>query len=453
LSSPTRLAVAGALALALHAKPSAATDVKLWPLFRYVRDDAAGVLRWSMFGPLIEFTRTPEARDLRIRPLISLHQRRGPVHDDSAQILYPLASSRWEESYQSFRFLLWTYRTRPRPGAEGAGGAPPPPAEWTSRLTLLPFVFYRHSPERGTSLSLFPFWLDVDNVLGYQHVRAVMFPAYLRLTEPGVERRYYPFPFFSRVGGALGSGVRVWPFYGRTEIRGTDRTRYVLWPFAIRSDRLVPGQGWERQRLYLPAYATIDGAGRDTRAYGLFGYVHTVDTRRGVESTASPWPFVVRERDLGDTEYRVWRVFPVYGRSEGRGITSRFYAWPLYRTKTQDDEGFHYRRRDVGLVLWRRQRVTSEQSGRDEDLMTLFPLLRMERRGDRRFGQAPSLADSLLPKNRGVLDLWAPLYGLFRWDTRPDGALDWNAAWGLLAREDRRLVGPWHLDLGGGDGG
>jgi len=34
-----------------------------------------------------------------------------------------------------------------------------------------------------------------------------------------------------------------------------------------------------------------------------------------------------------------------------------------------------------------------------------------------------------------------------RWDTRPDGARDWNLLWGLAAREDGRLVAPWHLEL------
>ena len=422
----------------LHAATAAALDVKLWPLFRYARDDTRGLVRWSMFGPLVEFTRTPETRDLRIRPFLALHQRRGAVHDDSAQILYPLAASRWEEDYQTFRFLLFTYRTRP--------------SSDTSRFNVFPFVFYRHDPEHSARLSVLPFWLDVDDFFGYEHARAVMFPAYLRVDEPGVVRRFTPFPFVSRVGGELGSGFRVWPFWGDTEIRGQQHTHYVMWPFAIRSERLVPGYGWETRRLYLPAYAAIDGAGRETRAYGLFGYVHTVDTRHGVESTGAPWPFVVRERALGETEYRVWRLFPFYGRSDNRGISSRFYAWPAYRTKTQEDDGFHYRRRDVGLLVWRQQELRSEQSGRDEDLLTIFPVLRSEREGERRFGQSPALADSLLPKNRGVLDMWAPLYGLVRWDTRPDGVLDWNAAWGLVGREDGRMRGPWHLELGEGDG-
>ena len=67
----------------------------------------------------------------------------------------------------------------------------------------------------------------------------LMFPAYLRVDEPGVDRRYTPFPFVSHVGGELGSGFRVWPFWGDTEIRGQQHTRYVMWPFAIQSERLV----------------------------------------------------------------------------------------------------------------------------------------------------------------------------------------------------------------------
>jgi hypothetical protein len=448
-SRPSALVRALGLALALGAAgPAAATDLKLWPLFRYARDDVRGLVRWSAFGPLLEFWSTPETRDLRIRPFLSLHQRRGATHDDRADILYPLAASRWQDDYQSFRFLLFTYRTKAPPDVE-----PPPPLEqWTSRLTILPFVFYRRSPDDGARLSLFPFYLDVDDVLGYEHVRAIMFPAYLRLTEPAVERRFYPFPFVSTVGGALGRGVRVWPFYGETEVAGEQRTRYVLWPFDIESDRLVPGHGWEHRRVHFPAFAAIDGAGRETRAYGLFAYVHTLDTRHGYESTGSPWPFAVRERALGDTEYRTWRVFPVYGRSERRGIVSRFYAWPAYRTKSQDVEDFHYRRRDVGLVLWRRQRLDNEASGRTEGILTLFPLLRSTDEDGRVAGQTPALVDSLMPKNRGVLEMWAPLYGLLRWDMRPDGARDWNAVWGLVAREGGRLRGPWHLDLDAPEG-
>jgi hypothetical protein len=424
-----------------------ALDIKVWPLFRYGRDERTADVRWTLLGPLIEFQRTAEARDLYVRPLLRLHQKRGAARDDRADILYPIAASRWQDDYQSFRFLIFTYRTAPRPAATAAPGEAPPPEEWVSRFTLFPLVWYRRSPEHGTRLAVLPFYLDLDDFLGYQHVTAIMFPAYLKLTEPDVERRYYPFPFVSTVGGQAGSGLRLFPFWGHTEIAGRQRTSYVLWPFHIRTERLVPGWGWERRRLDLPIFAAIDGAGRRTRTYGLFAYTHTIDERRGIENTGAPWPLVVRQRRLGETDYEVWRALPFYGRSDVQGISSRVYAWPVYRRKFQDVDDFHYARRDVGLVLWRRQELRNESSGRHERLLTLFPVLRSEQAEWRRFGQTPALADSLLPKNRGVLALWAPIYALLRWDTRPDGARDWNLLWGLLAREDGHLIGPVHVGL------
>jgi hypothetical protein len=441
-----RTSILVVLALAV-VRPAAALDVKLWPFFRYARDDDRGLMHWSAFGPLIEYTSTPERRDLWVRPVLGLHQRRGTARDDRADIFYPLASSRWRDDYQSFRFLLFTYRTSPPPGSEDERGRPPPLERWASRLTVLPFVFYRHTADGATSFSLFPLWLDADDFLGYVHVRAVLFPAYLRLTEPDAERSFYAFPFVSTVGGPLGHGLRIWPVWGDGEVAGRWHTRYILWPFAVWDDRMIPGWGWERRRIYFPAYAAIDGAARTSRGYGVVGYLHTVDMRHGHETIASPWPVRVRERALGASEYRTWRLFPFYGRSENRDVASRFWVWPAYRTKSQDVDDFHYRRRDVGLVLWRRQMLDSDASGHHEQLLTLFPLVRSASDDGRAFGQTPALADSLLPKNRGVLDLWAPIYGLYRWDTRPDGAHDWNLAWGLVAREDGVLRGPWHLDL------
>ena len=448
MSSPARRRrarrAAVALALVLPAR-AAALDVKLWPLLRYARDEATGDVRWTAFGPLIEFQRTAETRDFFIRPLLRLHQRRGPGHDDRSDILYPLAATRWQEDYQTFRLLLFTYRTGTR--AAPAPKETPPAPEWTSRFTLFPFVFYRSSPERGRQLSVAPFYLDLDDFAGYRRVRMVMFPAYLELSEPQVERRYYGFPFVATYGGPGGRGFHVLPFYGTREIVGKERSSYVLWPFHVRSERLVPGYGWERRRLDLPFFAAIDGAGRRVRSYGPFAYTHAVDERKGTESIGAPWPLVFRQRRLGERDWQVWRVFPFYGRSDVRGISSRFYAWPAYRRKSEDVDDYHYERRRVLEFLWRRQTLVNEASGHHEMVTTMFPWLRSEQDDWRAFGQAPALFDSLLPKNRGLLALWAPLYGLVRWDTRPDGARDWSLLWGLAAREDGRLLGPWHLEL------
>jgi hypothetical protein len=423
-----------------------ALDVKLWPLFRYARDDERGLIRWSALGPLIEYTGTRDAREFRVRPLLTYRGLKGSRHDDRTEILYPLIASRWQDDYQSFRLLLLNYRTSPVPGTPHPPGEPPPLATWPSRLALLPFVFYHRSPE-GSRLSVLPFWFDEPGFFGWDRFEAIMFPAWLRLTEPGVVRTFHPFPFVSTVGGELGSGVRVWPVYGRTDVAGREHTSYVAWPFHIRSRRLRKDYGWEERRVDLPVSLAIDSAERQTRVYGPFAWARTVDRRQGYESIAAPWPLVVRERFLGEEEWHTWRLFPVYGRKDVRGRSNRFYAWPAYRRRAFDEDDFHYLRQDVGLLLWRRQSQVNSASGHEEELLTVAGAWRGAREDWRRYGQAPALLDSLLPKNRGILAAWAPLWAVWRWDTRPDGAEDWSLLWGLVAREDRCVRGPWYLDV------
>jgi len=254
--------------------------------------------------------------------------------------------------------------------------------------------------------------------------------------------------FVSTVGGPDGRGWRVFPFYGTKEIAGRERTRYVLWPFHLRSELLVPGYGWETRRIDFPVFSAIDGAQRWSRSYALGAYTHTVDQRRGYEAVGAPWPLVFRDRVLGEEHYRTWRFAPFYGRSDRDGIVRRFYAWPAWRTTIQDADDFHYERRDALLVVWRREEQESAVSGHRRRLLTLFPALRADEHDGRALGQAPALFDSILPENRGLHAVWAPLWGLVRWDTEPDGRRRWNVLWGLVAREDGRLVGPWHLALG-----
>jgi hypothetical protein len=416
-------------------------DLKLWPLLRYTHDPRTGELHWSALGPVLEYRRTAETRELRLRPLLWLRQRRGTQRDDRADVLYPLAGMRWQEDARTVRVLIFTYRR------ERVAAAPTAADEARARLTLFPFLFYRRSPEHGVRLSVLPFYLDQEDFLGYQRARGVMLPAFLELTEPRLVRRFYGFPFVSTLSGADGRGIGVLPFYGDKEILGRERRRYVLWPFHVRRERLVPGYGMERTRIDFPVYASIDGAGRRVRGWALGAYLHSVDERRGVEAIGAPWPVVYRERRLGEDRWRAWRVAPFYGYSDRDELSSRFYAWPAYRWRAQDVDGFHYERRDVGLLLWRRQTVRSDVSGKRERLTTVAALLRDEDRNGRRLGQVPALADSLLPRNRGVLALWAPLWALGEWDTAADGARDWSVLWGLVARQDRRLRGPWTLDL------
>lgn len=408
------------------------------------------MLSWSALGPLLEYTRTPDLRDLRIRPLLWLVARREPL-EERAEVLFPIASLRREPGQRSARLLLFSGQV---------GDAP------SERFTLFPLIFWRRDLEHGGRLGVLPFFLRQNDLFGFDELETVAFPLWLRVRSEGVERRFHPFPFVSTVRGAAAeaapaaaalpddagaappdaaasaSGVRIWPLFGFTDIPGRERTRYVLWPFWIDQERWVPGYGPERRRVRLPLWAALDGEWRTSRGWGVFAHTHTVDRRLGSEAIGSPWPLVLRERPLGESRWRTFRVAPFWGRSDDGRVRSRFWLWPLYRATDQDEDDFHARRRDLFLVLGRAQWQWDEASGRRESLQTLVPLLRNVVRDGRASGQVPSLVDALVPRNRGVLAMWAPLWGLVRWQSRPDGRLDWSLLWGLVAREAGALRGP-----------
>jgi len=417
------------------AAPAGALDVGLWPLFHVVTDPAAGTLRWTALGPLLAYARTPTSRELFVRPLLHL-RREGDVAD--ADVVFPLLTAHVEPGYESLRFLLFRHSDR---GASGRD------------TTLFPFVVWRDDPEHGHSAGLFPFWARLHGVLGYDEIDTVLFPLWLRVENGGITRRWHPFPFVSTVSGVNARGLRLWPLWGETDIAGREHSRFVLWPFYVESDRHDPQYGDEHRLLVVPFWASLDGPERTSRGWGVLGRTHTIDRRIGSEAIGSPWPFVYRERALGDETWRVERWAPFWGRSDVGGIHSRFWLWPLARAVDQDQDDDHYRRRDALLILWRDEREWNEETGHHAALWTLFPLLRQVASDDRVAGQAPAILDAIAPRSRGVATQWAPLWSLLAWHTDDAGRLDWSLLWGLVARERGRLRGPVHLELGEGRDG
>jgi hypothetical protein len=415
------------LAALLLPAPAAALDVGVWPLFHLTTDAAAGSLRWTALGPLLQWERTRDHAELLIRPLLRL--RLDADGDARADVLFPLVTAQRSGAHRSWRFLLFRHAARD-------GGA--------SDTTLFPLVVWRDDPAQGASRAVLPFWADLHGVLGFDAIQALLFPLWLRVEDQGVARQWHPFPFVSTVTGRGAHGLRLWPFWGETTIPGREASRFVLWPFYVESTRHDPRYGDEHRLLVLPVWASLEGPQRTSTGWGVLGYTHTVDRVLGSEAVGSPWPFAYRERALGEATWRVERWAPLWGRSDVGGIRSRFWLWPLARATDQDADDFHYRRRDGLLFLFRDETQWNEATGRRAGLWTLFPLLRQTVADHRVAGQVPALLDALAPRSRGVDALWAPLWSLLAWRSGADGTLDWSLAWGLLGREDGRLRGPLH---------
>ncbi len=178
--------------------------IKLWPLFQYESDPATRKSHVRILGPLIEYRADADRQAIFLRPFVSIDQSR-IGHDDHVSLFGPLLTSHWGQTEQVTKALggVLTYRTRT--SADGR-------TLESQRVRLPPLYFYEWDrPEPSGRLSIAPFYVDVRDAFGYEHVEAVLFPAYVHLQRPSLDRYYYPYPIISR-DGPPGSGYRLWPF-------------------------------------------------------------------------------------------------------------------------------------------------------------------------------------------------------------------------------------------------
>jgi hypothetical protein len=425
-----------ALALILAGTPAAAhaRSIKLWPLFEYEHDEAAGTRSVKALGPLIEYRSDPDYYRLMLRPVLSIRQARG-VHDDEVRVLYPLLTSRWAPIEQSTTALGGLLKYTTNTTEDGR-------ALTLQRFRAFPFYFYDWDVPRGGRVSLVPFYADLEDFAGFERVEMLGFPLYLRLRQPLVDRQYLPFPFIGRVGGELGSGHRVWPLYGRKTLGETDDSGFVLWPFYVWETRTSQGES-ERRFMSFPFYSRVSGPRRESTAFGTIFYVHTLDRTAEQESWGFPWPLWVYQKSTTTDERLTFRLFPFYQARRQGQLEARFVAWPLYRERHFSDDQHTYERRDALLVLARDERWADLESGTSGSLRTVFPFYRNEVDGDWEDGNVLALLDAVLPRNDAVRMLYAPLWAAYAWNG-PVEDPRWSAGWGAVTHGPRGTVYPWH---------
>jgi len=411
---------------------AAAHGFKLWPLIDYRNDPDTGEKHLHLLGPLFSYDADRDGWSWALRPLLYRKHTSEPVPDMLA-VLYPLSVMRWSAGETNFRLLgLFSYQSR----------TPAKEREWERRLTIFPLLFYRYSKAEGRSLSLLPFYANLDDFFGYDHIRMVLFPGYLRLEKGLVERTWAPFPFVSWTGGLLGRGWRLWPVYGWEDVGESSRMRYVLWPLYVHAQRW-PTRPERKDTLVLaPFYARIDSPHQHSRAYlGPF-LTHTVDTKEQTETWGFPWPFWMSQRRLDTGARQSLRLAPFYQDRQQGDLHSRFYLWPVYRARDQETDAYRYSRRDLFLVLGRDIEEVNTDAHRHRQLQTLFPLFRRRVTNERDDFSTLALLDALVPTNETVADVYGPLWQLYRREDTAGELSRWSLLWNLVSSDGIRVRYP-----------
>lgn len=427
------------LAVLLAGAPALAVDLKLWPLFDYRSHAATAERQLNLLGPLVHYESGPAGWSLAIRPLLHL-KRPADGRDNQVAVLYPLSFARWNEESSATRiFGLFTIDTR--------GASERKPEQWERRVNVYPFLFYRYSAAEGRRLSVVPFYADLREFFGYERIRMVLFPAFLKLEEPLSERTWLMFPFVSWAGGAQGRGWRVWPIFGWSEDGERARFHYVLWPFYINQELHWTRPERERRLVVLPFYAALDAPEQRTRAFLGPLFTHSINDREHTETWGFPWPLWLYQRDTKADRALTLRLAPFYQDRRQGNLRAKFVLWPLFRERVTETDDHFFLRRDFLFVAGRS--ITERQFAHrhQRTLSTLFPLWRgSSDDGDRRFG-APALLDALVPRNEIIDAAWAPLWRLYRSEIRQDTPRRWGVAWDLVSSDGSGIRYPLSFDL------
>ncbi len=197
-----------------------------------------------------------------------------------------------------------------------------------SRAWILPFFFSGHSREREPYFGVFPIAGRIDDILGSDRVRFVLFPLYADSRKGSAETLHLLWPVFSSTRGDAVRRWRVFPFYGQAHEANGTRRRFILWPFWTslqRDGTRDDGGGF----VLFPLFGSVRTEKQQTVM--LFPPLFRHSTSARETETYFPWPFLQRATGTVEKLY----LWPLWGRKSTGPISSAFFLWPLYRSGRQ----------------------------------------------------------------------------------------------------------------------
>ena len=373
-------------------------------------------------GPVFEYRATRDGGTFwALRPLYS--QLSDPSSDTRVNdVVWPLGTFHRTHEQLWWRMLL-AYGTDLDVNRDDAA--------WSA--ALFPVYYQGRTRQAEDYWALFPIYGHLPHVLMMDDIDFVLFPGYLDYKVNGVERKYYLWPIFSRMGEDAGvKRTGVFPVYGSTQ-RRDERHTYCFWPFwtsAVYGGDRNPGDSW----MLFPLCGQVDRAKEHQWLFLPPFCSH--GTSDSAERWRMPWPFIEKETTKTSRKVSVW---PLYG-NVGSEDEKRWYAaWPLIESfeltsgsrRTERSRFFPFY---VGETVYERDAAGAERE--KESYTRLWPFF--SRESDQNGSHLRSLELSLIRFSGGIERNWAPFWTFYERSESED-EVKHDAFWGLLQYRTSKL--------------
>jgi hypothetical protein len=391
-----------------------------------VATDVSAGFDWD---PVYEHVSAANGTDfLAVRPFYS--RSREPTRERTrSDYLWPLYTRKSFKDEQYSRFLFFGHSADFSSETE------------RERNWLIPFYFQGTNAEGEKYFAFFPLGGTIHEFMGRDKIAFALFPLYARSHVNEVNTTSVLWPIYSRSRGDKVDRMRVWPLYGRSDLEGEFRKKFILWPFytSVRyTNERNPGGGF----ILVPIYGHIKTEQADNHWYLAPFFRHTTSEDQWI--IHAPWPFI----QLADGTVHKRIFWPIYGKKQTGTLTKQYWLWPFIRhNQTEYVRHIRHRRHLVPFFVYQSD-IATAPIGKYEvgDVRSkhwkLWPLMSWERKDDRSRFRLLELWP--LQHTPGIERNWAAWWTLYR-RVNNEGEIGHHALWGLYRQTSSDDGFEWSL--------
>lgn len=354
-------------------------EVRIGPFFSS-DTDVDGNMRVRALGPVYEKLCSVSNQNLSaVRPLYSFLDD-PDLNNSSTHLLWPAAIGKTFRHDLDWRVLLIsTYHDF---------NVNEPDSRY--RFWILPFYFQGRGTNNNPYVALFPIAGKIDDGLYHDRIWFVLFPLYSYSRVEDYQTYCALWPVFARGWSEDWDKTRVFPFYGYTRRRTDFIKRFIMWPVWNEATYGFPessGTAW----FLTPVMGHVDLS--DQESWALIPPLIRFSTRGRQQLIYAPWPVFQYARGI------TWKfyIWPLAGWKDAHGIQTSFAFWPFaYSTSREHGRGRYTRSKIAPVVFCERWTETRAPDGKSRPATVartfkFWPLVSFKEDRDRLLVRMPSI--------------------------------------------------------------